>query len=66
MERRVVVKLDNGQVLGTIWTNRMLDVDEAMELLEIEPTDYDKKFVAEGYKLNTFMVPMGRDSISAK
>ena len=40
MERRVVVKLDNGQVLGTIWTNRMLDVDEAMELLEIEPTDY--------------------------
>ena len=60
MERRVVVKLDNGQVLGTIWTNRMLDVDEAMELLEIEPTDYDKKFVAEGYKAEYFYGPDGK------
>jgi hypothetical protein len=38
----------------------MLDVDEAMELLEIEPTDYDKKFVAEGYKAEYFYGPDGK------
>ncbi|WP_418559413.1 hypothetical protein [Megasphaera massiliensis] len=60
MERRVVVKLHSGLVLGKIWTNRMLSVDEAMELLDMEPTDYEKEYVEKGYKAEYFYGPDGK------
>ncbi len=56
----MTVKLENGTILGAISTNRMISVEEALELLDIEPTDYDKKLVEDGYKAEYFYGPDGK------
>ncbi|WP_044502793.1 hypothetical protein [Megasphaera massiliensis] len=60
MERTIVVKTDKGVVLGRIYTNRMLDVHEVADLLDLEPTDYDKQFVEQGYRAQYYYGPDGK------
>lgn len=60
MERTIVVKTDAGVVLGRIHTNRMMSVNEVADLLDLEPTDYEKEAVEQGYCARYYYGPDGK------